>query len=219
MTLTASVLTAFISSFRQVMTAQQDLDSKAASSDPDFFKRDATEFYLSPARFQQLLPALLAPLSSPKYSKSKPSDRVQLVPQSSVILAQTLIAVTMLASTQRAQPAHLNQLTKSLLELCKDDDPKVRLNAVKTFRALTEGTQAVVATNYISRGPDEDIVGPTQAVSFEDREEWLGRELPAMLPVIAGLQEDDDEPVEKETGAWIRGMEKVLGQRLGELLE
>lgn len=229
--LTSCVLTSLISSLRHVATAQQDLDSKVSPSNPDLFKRDATEFYHSAVRFQQLLPALLAPLSLEPFGRSdrltpsinlsdaKSAEKAHPASLSTSNLSQTLIALALLAITQRSQPAHLTQLTKSLLELCKEDSSRIRINAVKAFRVLTEGTNAVLDSNTLSYVEPEDLVKGIQGVTFDDREDWLARELPAMLPVVAGLQEDDDEGVEKETGLWVRGMEEVLGQRLGELLD
>ena len=40
-----------------------------------------------------------------------------------------------------------------------------------------------------------------------------------MLPFISELQEDEDEGVEKETLAWIKGIEGVLGESLEGMLQ
>ncbi|KAL8715540.1 MAG: hypothetical protein Q9220_000876 [cf. Caloplaca sp. 1 TL-2023] len=49
-------------------------------------------------------------------------------------------------------------------------------------------------------------------------EEWLGL-LPEMLPFISELQEDDDEKVERETLAWIKMIEDILGESLTPMLQ
>lgn len=49
-------------------------------------------------------------------------------------------------------------------------------------------------------------------------EEWLAL-LPEMLPFISELQEDDDEEVERETRAWIRKIEGLLGESLEGMLQ
>jgi len=71
----------------------------------------------------------------------------------------------------------------------RSDDATVRLAAVKCERSLTERLG----------------------------EEWLAL-LPEMLPVIAEVLEDDDEGVERETRAWIKGVEEVLGESLEGML-
>lgn len=243
--LAASTLVALISSLRHVAAAQHDLDTKAADApeDPDLFKRDAAEFYNSPTRFEALLPALISRLSShpapdtkDMKSKKRKRDKSPGAADDAASADLTAVALTYLASTQRNQPAHLTTLTKALLDLCKDSHARTRINAIRTFRCLTEGVQTLLPSSTSSatqkaKTQDEnqsrlfgrymqlDVEGVADA-GFEDaREEWLGRDLPLMLPTVAQVLEDDDEGVEGEAGRWIRGMEGVLGQRLGELLE
>lgn len=57
-------------------------------------------------------------------------------------------------------------------------------------------------------------------LSLTDRlgEEWLAH-LPEMLPLIAELQEDDDEGVERETLQWIKRIESVLGESVAGMLQ
>ena len=56
--------------------------------------------------------------------------------------------------------------------------------------------------------------------SLTDRlgDEWMVL-LPEMLPYINELQEDDDEEVERETLAWIKRIEEVVGERIDGMLQ
>jgi U3 small nucleolar RNA-associated protein 10 len=72
----------------------------------------------------------------------------------------------------------------------RSDAPATRLTAVKCQRSLT------------------DRLG----------EEWLTM-LPEMLPFITDLLEDDDEKIERETRAWIRTAEEILGENLENMLQ
>jgi U3 small nucleolar RNA-associated protein 10 len=43
--------------------------------------------------------------------------------------------------------------------------------------------------------------------------------LPEMLPFITDLLEDDEEKIERETRAWIRTAEEILGENLENMLQ
>lgn len=49
-------------------------------------------------------------------------------------------------------------------------------------------------------------------------EDWLAQ-LYEMLPIITELLEDDDEKVERETRAWIKSAEGILGESLDSMLQ
>ena len=98
-------------------------------------------------------------------------------------------AVTGLAGAA-ASPEHHKTLNSALLKLMRHDDALIRLSAVKCEQSLTEKLG----------------------------EDWLGL-LPEMLPFISELQEDDDEEVERETTAWIRQIEGILGESLEGMLQ
>jgi len=98
-------------------------------------------------------------------------------------------AITGLAGAA-GSPEHHKALNSSLLKLMRHDDALIRLAAVKCEQDLT------------------DKLG----------EDWLAL-LPEMLPFISELQEDDDEVVERETLAWIRQIEGILGESLEGMLQ
>ncbi|KAI4715762.1 hypothetical protein E4T48_08045 [Aureobasidium sp. EXF-10727] len=98
-------------------------------------------------------------------------------------------AVTGLAGAA-ASPEHHKTLNSAILKLMRHDNELTRLAAVKCEQSLTEK------------------VG----------EDWLAL-LPEMLPFISELQEDDDEDVERETTAWIRQIEGILGESLEGMLQ
>jgi len=98
-------------------------------------------------------------------------------------------AITGLAGAA-GSPEHHKALNSSLLKLMRHDDAQIRLAAVKCEQDLT------------------DKLG----------EDWLAL-LPEMLPFISELQEDDDEVVERETLAWIRQIEGILGESLEGMLQ
>jgi len=56
-----------------------------------------------------------------------------------------------------------------------------------------------------------------QALTQQLGEEWLAL-LPEMLPYISELMEDEDENVEREVRKWVKQIEKVLGERLDDML-
>ena len=89
-------------------------------------------------------------------------------------------------------PDHLDKVTDGLLKLGKHSSARVRLTAIRTMHAMTE-TEGVGA-------------------------EWLGQCLPRMKQVVAELQEDDEEEVERETVRWIKAMETCTGERLEDTL-
>ncbi|KAF2222501.1 armadillo-type protein [Elsinoe ampelina] len=94
-----------------------------------------------------------------------------------------------LASAASSQD-HLKELNSELLKMMRSREAHVRLAAVKTERALTERLG----------------------------EDWLAL-LPEMLPFIGEVQEDEDEGVEREVLAWIKGIEGVLGESLEGMLQ
>lgn len=98
-------------------------------------------------------------------------------------------AITGLAGAA-ASPEHHKALNAALLKLMRHEDALVRLSAVKCEQNLTE----------------------------QLGEDWLAL-LPEMLPFISELQEDDDEVVERETLAWIRQIEGILGESLEGMLQ
>ncbi|THY68857.1 hypothetical protein D6C97_00073 [Aureobasidium pullulans] len=98
-------------------------------------------------------------------------------------------AVTGLAGAA-ASPEHHKTLNSAILKLMRDDNELTRLAAVKCEQSLTEKLG----------------------------EDWLAL-LPEMLPFISELQEDDDEDVERETTAWIRQIEGILGESLEGMLQ
>ncbi|KAI5208862.1 hypothetical protein AUEXF2481DRAFT_99178 [Aureobasidium subglaciale EXF-2481] len=98
-------------------------------------------------------------------------------------------AVTGLAGAA-ASPEHHKTLNSAILKLMRSDSELTRLAAVKCEQSLT---------NKLG-------------------EDWLAL-LPEMLPFISELQEDDDEDVERETTAWIRQIEGILGESLEGMLQ
>jgi len=98
-------------------------------------------------------------------------------------------AVTGLAGAA-ASPEHHKTLNSAILKLMRHDNELTRLAAVKCEQSLTEKLG----------------------------EDWLAL-LPEMLPFISELQEDDDEDVERETTAWIRQIEGILGESLEGMLQ
>jgi U3 small nucleolar RNA-associated protein 10 len=86
--------------------------------------------------------------------------------------------------------SHHKQLNSSILRYMRSDKAAIRLAAVQCEQSLT------------------DRLG----------EEWLAH-LPAMLPFISELQEDDDELVEQATHQWIRKIESILGESLKPMLQ
>ncbi|GAM90762.1 hypothetical protein ANO11243_088070 [Dothideomycetidae sp. 11243] len=98
-------------------------------------------------------------------------------------------AIAELASAA-SSPDHLKELNQELLGCMRSQKTHVRLAAVKCERVLTERLG----------------------------EDWLAL-LPEMLPFISELQEDEDEGVERETLAWIKGIEGILGESLEGMLQ
>ena len=99
-------------------------------------------------------------------------------------------ALTALAAASLSSAEQLKVINSGILKLMRADSAAVRLAAVKCQRSLT------------------DRLG----------EEWVAL-LPEMLPFIAELLEDDDEGVERETRAWIRGVEELVGESLEGMLQ
>jgi U3 small nucleolar RNA-associated protein 10 len=89
-----------------------------------------------------------------------------------------------------ASQDHHRAVNSGILKLMRSESPATRLAAVRCQRSLT------------------DRLG----------EEWLTM-LPEMLPFITDLLEDDDDKVERETRAWIRASEEILGENLENMLQ
>jgi U3 small nucleolar RNA-associated protein 10 len=110
-------------------------------------------------------------------------------PIGSVGISHAITAITALAATASSQDHH-KAINMGILKLMRSESSAIRLTAVKCERSLT------------------DRLG----------EEWLTM-LPEMLPFITDLLEDDDEKIERETRAWIRTAEEVLGENLENMLQ
>ncbi|KAI9668666.1 MAG: snoRNA-binding rRNA-processing protein utp10 [Alyxoria varia] len=111
---------------------------------------------------------------------------------SSTLTEHAITAVVSLAVAIAAVPDHLDKLTDSLVALCKSESSKIRVITVRTMRRLTD-TEGLGA-------------------------DWLGQCLPRMKQVVAELQEDDVEAVERETTGWIKAMEACSGERIEDTL-
>ena len=85
---------------------------------------------------------------------------------------------------------HYKEINSALLEHMHSEKTRVRLAAVQCELALT---------NRLG-------------------EEWMAL-LPEMLPLIAELQEDDDEVVENEALRWIQKIEETIGESLNPMLQ
>jgi U3 small nucleolar RNA-associated protein 10 len=103
--------------------------------------------------------------------------------------SHAITAITALASAASSQDHH-KAINSGILKLMRSESSTTRLTAVKCERSLT------------------DRLG----------EEWLTM-LPEMLPFITDLLEDDDERIERETRAWIRSAEEILGENLENMLQ
>lgn len=110
-------------------------------------------------------------------------------PIGSLGTSHAIVAIARLASAASSQDHH-KAINSGILKLMRSDAPATRLTAVKCQRSLT------------------DRLG----------EEWLTM-LPEMLPFITDLLEDDDEKIERETRAWIRTAEEILGENLENMLQ
>jgi U3 small nucleolar RNA-associated protein 10 len=123
---------------------------------------------------------------SPSHFTPIASPLVALLSQiNSPPLTESLItAITALASATSSAEEH-RELNTAMLKLMRSDDAATRVNAVQVERRLTEKLG----------------------------EEWLVM-VPEMLPFVAELLEDDDENVERESRAWVRRIEEVLGESL-----
>jgi U3 small nucleolar RNA-associated protein 10 len=106
-----------------------------------------------------------------------------------LIVEHVIPAIAALASTVSSQD-HYKTMNTEMLKLMRSGSSTTRLAAVRCERSLT------------------DQLG----------EDWLAL-LPEMLPFITELLEDDDEQVERETRAWIRSVEEILGESLEGMLQ
>ncbi|KAJ5477664.1 hypothetical protein N7530_003173 [Penicillium desertorum] len=115
---------------------------------------------------------------------------------SNMVIADVVPTITELAIAADSTDNH-KELNSALMKylrplLCAECPvrcPHTRLAALKTEQALTE----------------------------QLGEEWLAL-LPEMLPYISELMEDEDESVEREVRKWVKQIEKVLGERLDDML-
>ncbi|KAJ5253494.1 hypothetical protein N7505_012157 [Penicillium chrysogenum] len=118
---------------------------------------------------------------------------------SNMVIADVVPTITELAIAADSTDNH-KELNSALMKYLRPssapnarsaggDSPHTRLAALKTEQALTE----------------------------QLGEEWLAL-LPEMLPYISELMEDEDESVEREVRKWVKQIEKVLGERLDDML-
>jgi U3 small nucleolar RNA-associated protein 10 len=110
-------------------------------------------------------------------------------PNGDLITEHVIPTITALASAVTSNE-HYKTINAEILKLMRSESTATRLAAVKCERSLT------------------DRLG----------EDWLVL-LPEMLPFITELLEDDNEQVERETRAWIRVVEDVLGESLEGMLQ
>lgn len=176
------------------------------------FKYDTDDFYQSPTRFETLHPALLAqmPLHSP-------------MPSTSLTQAHIIPTITAFAVAVSHIPDHLNMLNSSILEFLKGKTPPVLIDkaASESIVTVSSVTNKLNATRIADRKQRGNAMFASvllmRSLTRELGDEWLGM-LPQMLPVVNELLEDDDERVVKETHEWVREMEGILGESVGDML-
>jgi U3 small nucleolar RNA-associated protein 10 len=110
-------------------------------------------------------------------------------PIDNLVTEHVIPTITALASAVTSAD-HYKTINTEILKLMRSEFAPTRLAAVKCEQSLT------------------DRLG----------EDWLAL-LPEMLPFITELLEDDYEQVERETRAWIRSVEDVLGESLEGMLQ
>jgi U3 small nucleolar RNA-associated protein 10 len=127
------------------------------------------------------------------------------------VLLQTLVASFSNDQDDFWQaPAHFDAIMQPLLDqVTFANEPEVResldIVSAKLMRHDNELTRLAA-------------VKCEQSLTEKLGEDWLAL-LPEMLPFISELQEDDDEDVERETTAWIRQIEGILGESLEGMLQ
>lgn len=146
------------------------------------------EFWQSPSHLASISGPLIAQLGHATTTTT-----------SNMVIADVVPTITELAIAADSTDNH-KELNSALMKYLRPssapnarftggDSPHTRLAALKTEQALTE----------------------------QLGEEWLAL-LPEMLPYISELMEDEDESVEREVRRWVKQIEKVLGERLDDML-
>ncbi|KAJ6189844.1 hypothetical protein N7519_004752 [Penicillium mononematosum] len=152
------------------------------------FEHDQDEFWQSPSHLASISGPLIAQLGHATSTTT-----------SNMVIADVVPTITELAIAADSTDNH-KELNSALMKYLRPssapnarsaggDSPHTRLAALKTEQALTE----------------------------QLGEEWLAL-LPEMLPYISELMEDEDESVEREVRKWVKQIEKVLGERLDDML-
>ncbi|KAF4761136.1 hypothetical protein HAV15_006933 [Penicillium sp. str.  len=152
------------------------------------FEHDQDEFWQSPSHLASISGPLIAQLGHATTTTT-----------SNMVIADVVPTITELAIAADSTDNH-KELNSALMKYLRPssapnarsaggDSPHTRLAALKTEQALTE----------------------------QLGEEWLAL-LPEMLPYISELMEDEDESVEREVRKWVKQIEKVLGERLDDML-
>ncbi|KAJ5769817.1 uncharacterized protein N7511_001868 [Penicillium nucicola] len=152
------------------------------------FEHDQDEFWQSPSHLASISGPLIAQLGHATSTTT-----------SNMVIADVVPTITELAIAADSTDNH-KELNSALMKYLRPssapnarsaggDSPHTRLAALKTEQALTE----------------------------QLGEEWLAL-LPEMLPYISELMEDEDENVEREVRRWVKQIEKVLGERLDDML-
>ncbi|KAJ5231167.1 hypothetical protein N7489_011875 [Penicillium chrysogenum] len=152
------------------------------------FEHDQDEFWQSPSHLASISGPLITQLGHATSTTT-----------SNMVIADVVPTITELAIAADSTDNH-KELNSALMKYLRPssapnarsaggDSPHTRLAALKTEQALTE----------------------------QLGEEWLAL-LPEMLPYISELMEDEDESVEREVRKWVKQIEKVLGERLDDML-
>ncbi|KGO59818.1 HEAT, type 2 [Penicillium expansum] len=152
------------------------------------FEHDQDEFWQSPSHLASISGPLIAQLAHANSTTT-----------SNMVIADVVPTITELAIAADSTDNH-KELNSALMKYLRPssapnarfaggDSPHTRLAALKAEQALTE----------------------------QLGEEWLAL-LPEMLPYISELMEDEDESVEREVRRWVKQIEKVLGERLDDML-
>ncbi|KAJ5448634.1 hypothetical protein N7445_003455 [Penicillium cf. griseofulvum] len=152
------------------------------------FEHDQDEFWQSPSHLASISGPLIAQLAHATSTTT-----------SNMVIADVVPTITELAIAADSTDNH-KELNSALMKYLRPssapnarfaggDSPHTRLAALKAEQALTE----------------------------QLGEEWLAL-LPEMLPYISELMEDEDESVEREVRRWVKQIEKVLGERLDDML-
>lgn len=170
---------------------EHDQDGKFSTitcTSPPLTKLTCTEFWQSPSHLASISGPLIAQLGHATTTTT-----------SNMVIADVVPTITELAIAADSTDNH-KELNSALMKYLRPssashsgaaggDSAFTRLAALKTEQALTE----------------------------QLGEEWLAL-LPEMLPYISELMEDEDENVEREVRKWVKQIEKVLGERLDDML-